>query len=94
MVLFKNKQLILMQILLIIIILKHLNIRLIYEETQLLRLIMLLTESKKNTKIAVPLKYLSNFCTPLEMPLINLKVELNLKCSNYCVLSAFGNDNS
>ena len=30
-------------------------------------------------KIAVPLKYLSNFWRSLEMPLINCKVELSLK---------------
>ena len=28
------------------------------------------------------------------MPLINCKVELKLKWSNYCVLSAAGNDNA
>ena len=28
------------------------------------------------------------------MPLINCKVELKCKCSNYCVLSAAGNDNA
>ena len=27
--------------------------------------------TKKGVKIAVPLKYLSNFCRSLEMPLIN-----------------------
>ena len=34
---------------------------------------------KNGVKIAVPLKYLSNFWRPLEMPLINCKVELSLK---------------
>ena len=34
---------------------------------------------KENVKIAVPLKYLSNFWRSLEMPLINCKVELSLK---------------
>ena len=33
----------------------------------------------KNATIFVPLKYLSNFCRSLEMPLINCKVELKLK---------------
>ena len=35
--------------------------------------------TKKGVKIAVPLKYLSNFWRSLEMPLINCKVELSLK---------------
>ena len=34
---------------------------------------------KNGVKIAVPLKYLSNFWISLEMPLINCKVELSLK---------------
>ena len=34
---------------------------------------------KNKIKIAVPLKYLSNFWRSLEMPLINCKVELSLK---------------
>ena len=46
----------------------------------------------KNGAIAVPLKHLSNFWRPLEMPLINCKVELKLKWTKYCVLSAAGND--
>ena len=36
-------------------------------------------ETKSKLKIAVPLKYLSNFCRSLEMPLINCKAELSLK---------------
>ena len=47
----------------------------------------------KNGTIAVPLKYLTNFWRSLEMPLINCKVELKLKCTKYCVLSAAGADN-
>ena len=35
--------------------------------------------TKKEVKIAVPLKYLSNFWRSLEMPLINCKIELSLK---------------
>ena len=35
--------------------------------------------TKKGVKIAVPLKYLSNFWWSLEMSLINCKVELSLK---------------
>ena len=41
----------------------------------------------------MPLKHLSNFCRPLEMPLINCKVELKLKWRKYFVLSAVGHDN-
>ena len=47
----------------------------------------------ENATIPVPLKYLSNFWRSLEMPLINCKVELKLKWTKYCVLSANGNDN-
>ena len=39
------------------------------------------------------LKYLSNFWRSFEMQLINGKVELKLKWSKYCVLSAAGNEN-
>ena len=35
--------------------------------------------TKKGVKIAVPLKYLSNFWRSLEIPLINCKVKLSLK---------------
>ena len=42
---------------------------------------------KKNIKIAVPLKYLSNFFRSLEMPLINCKIKLNLTWKKECVLS-------
>ena len=54
-----------------IIILLHLNIR------QVLLLIQE-TMSKNEVKIAIPLKYLSNFWRSLEMPLINCKIELSL----------------
>ena len=43
---------------------------------------------KKGIKIAVPLKYLSNFWRSLEMPLINCKVELSLKWYERCLLTA------
>ena len=43
--------------------------------------------TKKGVKIAVPLKYLSNFWRSLEMPLINCKVELSLKWIENCVLT-------
>ena len=44
--------------------------------------------TKNGVKIAVPLKYLSNFWRSLEMPLINCKVELSLKWIENCVLNA------
>ena len=34
--------------------------------------------AKRNVKVIVPLKYLSNFFRSLEMPLINCKIKLNL----------------
>ena len=42
--------------------------------------------SLKNTKIVVPLKYLSNFFGSLEMPLINCKIHLELNWNNNCVM--------
>ena len=42
---------------------------------------------KENVKLAVPLKYLSNFWRSLEMPLINCKVELSLNWYENCILS-------
>ena len=47
----------------------------------------------KNETIAVLLKYLNNFWRLLEMILNNCKVELKLKLTKYCVLSAAGNEN-
>ena len=41
----------------------------------------------KNVKIAVPLKYLSNFWRSLEMPLINCKIYFELNGSKDCVMS-------
>ena len=46
------------------------------------------TGTKNGVKIAVPLKYLSNFWRSLEMPLINCKVELPLKWYERCLLTA------
>ena len=43
---------------------------------------------KSGIKIAVPLKYLSNFWRSLEMPLTNCKVELSLKWYERCLLTA------
>ena len=45
---------------------------------------------KDDVKLAVPLKYLSNFWRSLEMPLINCKVELSLKWYENCILSSSG----
>ena len=47
--------------------------------------------TKKGIKIAVPLKYLSNFWRLLEMSLINCKVEFSLKWIENCVLTAAEN---
>ena len=44
--------------------------------------------SVKNTKIVVPLKYLSNFWRSLEMPLINCKIHLELNWIEDCTLSS------
>ena len=46
--------------------------------------------SAKNTKIVVPLKYLSNFWRSLEMPLINCKIYLELNWIEDCILSSAG----
>ena len=43
--------------------------------------------TKNGVKIAVPLKYLSNFWRSLGMPLTNCKVELSLKWIENCVLT-------
>ena len=45
---------------------------------------------KENVKLAVPLKYLSNFWRSLEMPLINCKIELSLKWYENCILPSAG----
>ena len=42
----------------------------------------------KNTKIVVPLMYLSNFWRSLEMPLINCKIHLELNWIEDCILSS------
>ena len=42
---------------------------------------------KEGVKIAVPLKYLSNFWRSLEIPFINCKVELSLKWHESYILS-------
>ena len=45
---------------------------------------------KEGVKIAVLLKYLSNFWRSLEMPLINCKIEVSLKWIENCILSNAG----
>ena len=47
--------------------------------------------TKKGVKIAVPLKYLSNFWRSWEMALINSKAKLSLKWIENCVLTAAAN---
>ena len=42
----------------------------------------------------MPLEYLSNFWRSFEIPLINCKVELKLKWTEYCVLSVAGKENN
>ena len=42
--------------------------------------------SLKNTKIVVPLKYLSNFFSSLEMLLINCKIDSELNWNNNCLM--------
>ena len=44
--------------------------------------------NRNGAKIAVTLKYLSNFWRSLEMPLIICKVELSLKWDKNCILSS------
>ena len=45
---------------------------------------------KGNVKIAVPLRYLSNFWRSLEMPLIKCKIEFSLGWYKECILSNAG----
>ena len=53
-----------------------------------------LITNRNSVKIAVPLKYLSNFWRSLEMSLINCKVELSLTCDPNCVLSNLVGDST
>ena len=48
--------------------------------------------AKRSVKVAVPLKYLSNFFRSLEIPLINCKIKLNLTWKKECVLSTDAGD--
>ena len=45
----------------------------------------------EDTKIVLPLNYLSNFWRSLEMPLINYRVRLKLNWIEDCILSSSGN---
>ena len=49
--------------------------------------------TNNGVKIAVALKYLSNFWRSLEMPLINCKIELSLNWIEKCVLTSSANAN-
>ena len=46
--------------------------------------------SVKNTKVVVPLKYLSNFLRKLEMPFIDYKIYFELNGIEDCILSSDG----
>ena len=48
--------------------------------------------ARRNVKIVLSLKYLSNFFRSLEMPLINCKIKLNLTWKKECVLSTDAGD--
>ena len=48
----------------------------------------------KHATIAMPLKYSHNFWWSLKMPLVNGKIELKTKRTNYCVLSPNDYDNA
>ena len=54
---------------------------------QVLLVIRKTVEKKNGVKIAVPLKYLSNFWRSLEMSLINCKAELALTWIQKCMLT-------
>ena len=47
----------------------------------------------KDIRIAVPLKYLSNFWRSLKMPLTNCKIHLELNWSKDCVMSTIADIN-
>ena len=42
--------------------------------------------ARRNVKVVIPLKYLSNFFRSLEMPLINCKIKLNLTWKKMCII--------
>ena len=47
-------------------------------------------DTEKDTEIAIPLKYLSNFWRNLDMPLINCEVSLTLSWYENCVITSKG----
>ena len=51
-------------------------------------LLIIQTILQKNTKLVVPLKYLSNFWRSQEMPWINCKIHLELNWIEDCILSS------
>ena len=53
-----------------------------------------LITNRNGVKIAVPLKYLSNFGKSLEIPLINCKVELSLAWNENCIFSNLDEDST
>ena len=53
-----------------------------------------LITSRNNVKIAVPLKYFSNFWRLLEMSLINCRVELSLSWNEKCVLASLAGNST
>ena len=70
-------------------VVQHLiNTNKVFQKNQLLK------KYEKNAKIAVPLKYLSNFWISLEMPLINCKIHLELNWTENSVMSGNGDENN
>ena len=53
-----------------------------------------LITNRNGVKIAVPLKYLSNFWRSLEMPLINCRVELSLTWNENCILTSLAGNST
>ena len=43
--------------------------------------------SRLNAEVAIPLKYLINFCRYLDLLLINCEIEIDLTCSTYSIIS-------
>ena len=53
-----------------------------------------LITNRNGVKIAVPLKYLSNFWRSLEMPSINCRVELSLTWNENCILTSLAGNST
>ena len=43
--------------------------------------------SRLNAEVAIPIKYLINFCKYLDLLLINREIETDLTCSTYSIIS-------